>query len=178
MEWLNEPAQWRHEGDDLLVTPDAGSDFWRLTEYGFIHDNGHALLEPVGGDFIATVSVTADYRAQFDQAGLLIRIDERNWLKTGIEHVDGRCFLSAVVTRDYSDWSVAPLDACPDRLWLRVTRKGETVEIAASLDGATFQMLRIAHLPSDAAWKIGPMACAPIASGFTAHFADFSTDPA
>lgn len=177
MEWLNEPAQWRREGDGLVIVPDQGSDFWRLTEYGFIHDNGHALLTPVEGDFVATVEVAADYRAQFDQAGLMIRIDELNWLKTGIEHVDGRCFLSAVVTRDFSDWSVAPLGACPERLRLRVTRKGETVETATSLDGAAFQPLRIAYLPIGDNWTVGPMACAPIEAGFAARFANFAITP-
>lgn len=178
MEWLNEPARWRRDGGDLVISPDAGSDFWRLTEYGFIHDNGHALLTPSAGDFTASVTIAADYRAQFDQAGLMVRIDERNWLKTGIEHVDGRCFLSAVVTRDFSDWSVAPLDRCPDRLGLRLVRKGETVEIQSSLDGGSFTMLRIAHLPSHAAWSVGPMACAPIEAGFSARFSDFKIEPA
>ena len=164
MEWLNEPAEWQHEGNDLVIVPDQGSDFWRLTEYGFIHDNGHALLTPVDGDFVATVTVSADYRAQYDQAGLMIRIDECNWLKTGIEHVDGRCFLSTVVPRDYSDWSVAPLE-------------GETVQIESSLNGESVEALRVAFLPAHAGWKVGPMACAPIEAGFAARFVDFKIEP-
>lgn len=173
MEWLNEPATWSQNGSGLIVVPDAGSDFWRITDYGFIHDNGHALLKPVQGDFAATVSFSADYRAQYDQAGLMIRVDAKNWLKAGIEHGDGQCFLSAVVTRDYSDWSVTSLPSCPDRVWLRVSRTGESVDIQASLDGETFQMMRITHLPSGGGWRVGPTCCAPTQSGFTARFFDF-----
>lgn len=43
------------------------------------------------------------------QAGLLLYIDDDNWLKTGIEYCDGLPRLSTVVTRcGYSDWSTQP----------------------------------------------------------------------
>ena len=51
-----------------------------------------------------------DYRELYDQAGLMLRIDERNWIKAGVEFVAGRRMLSVVVTRDVSDWSTMP---CP-----------------------------------------------------------------
>lgn len=172
MEWLNEPGEWTQADGGLTVTPDAGSDFWRLTHYGFIHDNGHAWLEPVAGDFTASVSFTADYRAQYDQAGLMVRVDAENWLKTGIEFVDGSCLLSAVVTRGHSDWSVAPLDQCPGEVWLRVVKTGESYDILASLDGSEFKTIRVTHLPGDSV-SVGPTACAPTDAGFIARFHDF-----
>jgi regulation of enolase protein 1 (concanavalin A-like superfamily) len=42
--WLNPPPQVVRDQDDLLVTAAEGSDFWRTTSYGFVHDTGHALL--------------------------------------------------------------------------------------------------------------------------------------
>ncbi|MFE0249391.1 DUF1349 domain-containing protein [Streptomyces sp. NPDC059010] len=42
--WLNEPRRTGLDGTDLLVTARARSDFWRTTSYGFVRDDGHALL--------------------------------------------------------------------------------------------------------------------------------------
>ncbi len=176
MTWLNEPKRWSETAAGLDVSPDVGSDFWRITDYGFIHDNGHARLEPVTGDFAASVEITADYRAQYDQAGLMIRMDAENWLKTGIEYVDGRCFLSAVVTRGFSDWSVVPLARCPATLGVRIRRTGDTVVIETSTDREPFQILRITHLPAGAESGVGPTCCAPTKAGFTARFTDFNLE--
>jgi regulation of enolase protein 1 (concanavalin A-like superfamily) len=50
------------------------------------------------------VRVRANYDALYDQAGIMVRIDERNWVKAGIEKSDGKCQLSSVLTVDQSDW--------------------------------------------------------------------------
>ena len=75
MIWLNEPARSSENERCSRNLTGRSYDFWRITDYGFIHDNGHARLEPVEGDFTASVAITADYRAQFDQAGLMIRVE-------------------------------------------------------------------------------------------------------
>jgi hypothetical protein len=41
MHWLNVPAHWQARDDELLVTADPRTDFWRTTHYGFIRDGGH-----------------------------------------------------------------------------------------------------------------------------------------
>jgi regulation of enolase protein 1 (concanavalin A-like superfamily) len=33
-----------HDNSDLLVEAVEGSDFWRSTAYGLVHDSGHAFL--------------------------------------------------------------------------------------------------------------------------------------
>ena len=176
MIWLNEPKTWSESGGVLSVSPDEGSDFWRITDYGFIHANGHARLTAAPGDFTASVDVAAEYLAQFDQAGLMIHVDAENWLKTGIEYVDGRCFLSAVVTRGFSDWSMAPLDRCPAKLGVRVRRTGDSITIETSLDDGPNQVLRVTYLPAGIDSGVGPMCCAPTSAGFTAHFSHFAVD--
>ncbi len=113
MEWLNEPPAWERRGDDLVVTAGPKTDFWRTTHYGFVRDNGHFWSRLWAGDFVAEVKVTGDYRDLYDQAGLMVRLDETVWLKCGVEFVDGVQQASAVVTRDHSDWSVAPLPGNP-----------------------------------------------------------------
>jgi regulation of enolase protein 1 (concanavalin A-like superfamily) len=57
----------------------------------------------------------------------MIRVDETIWLKTGIEFVDGVQHISAVVTRDYSDWSVVKLSAPIPSLRLPATQKAGSI---------------------------------------------------
>jgi len=111
MTWLNEPSKWNAEGDSLSLTTDPKTDFWRKTHYGFIRDNGHFFYETVSGEFVVETEFEGNYHALYDQAGLMIRADETTWLKTGIEFVESVRYISAVVTRDYSDWSVVKLSA-------------------------------------------------------------------
>ena len=87
-DWLNPPPQVSRDQDDLLVTAAEGSDLWRTTSYGFIHDTGHALLTDFPDGTAAEVSFVADFSAQFDQAGLLIRADAEQWIKAGVELAD------------------------------------------------------------------------------------------
>ena len=65
--------------------------------------------------------VEADYGTLYDQAGLMVRVDERRWLKAGIEWSDGTAMLSSVLTMDRSDWATAPYGHPASPLWLRVT---------------------------------------------------------
>src|SRR5437899_2933231 len=59
LSWHCEPARWslHPEGRFLRVEPDAGTDFWQRTHYGFQADNGHFLHAQLSGDFIMTVHV-------------------------------------------------------------------------------------------------------------------------
>lgn len=173
MQWFCEPQTWNAEGDRITVNVNSGTDFWRKTHYGFIRDNGHFGYVEVKGDFSAEVKVMGSYRDLYDQAGLMLRSNEAHWIKTGIEYVHGVQYVSAVVTNDFSDWSVAPLAGNPPALWLRVVRKAEAVEIFYSLDGSTYTLLRIAYLPPTPEIAVGVMCAAPDGQGFGVTFENF-----
>lgn len=178
-QWLNEPAAWEGNAAALSLTTDHSTDFWRHTFYGFVRDNGHAFLAPVTGDFTLEATVLGQYEQLYDQAGLMLRVDERNWIKTGIEFTDGLMHFSVVVTRNVSDWSVIPLrDARPDReIGVRLTRHDEAVRVQYSVAGAPWQMARLAAFPAEDA-AAGIMACSPERGGFRARFQDITIGPA
>jgi regulation of enolase protein 1 (concanavalin A-like superfamily) len=177
MHWLNEPPTWQVEDDAITVQVAPGTDFWRRTHYGFIRDSGHFGFETIHGDFVATVKVVGGYRDLYDQAGLMVRIDAQHWIKCGIEYVHGVQYASAVVTREFSDWAVAPLAGQPPAIWLRLTRQAEAVEIEYSLDGAQYALLRIAYLPPTASIQAGVMCAAPDGQGFPVVFENFAVAP-
>ncbi len=178
MQWHNEPPNWRVQDGRIEVSVAGGTDFWRKTHYGFIRDNGHIGYVDVAGDFTAEVKVSGAYRELYDQAGLMLRSNAEHWIKTGIEYVHGVQYVSAVVTNDFSDWSVAPLAGSPPSIWLRVVRKAEAVEIFYALDGAQYTLLRIAYLPPAPTIAVGVMCAAPDGQGFDVAFDGFRVQPA
>lgn len=175
--WLNPPAAWRAEGDALHVTTRGGTDFWRKTHNDQLRDDGHFYGQTVAGGFTAAVRVVGHYRDQYDQAGLMLRLDETHWIKCGIEFFEGVQQASAVVTRAFSDWSILPLHPAPPALWLRLLRHGHTVEVRYSLDGAAFHLLRQTYFPPTRRVQIGLMCCSPVGGGFDVTFEGFRVEP-
>jgi uncharacterized protein len=173
MQWFNPPARWNEVDNAIEVLTAPKSDFWRKTHYGFTRDNGHFYFQEVRGDFTAEVRVNGQYKDLYDQAGLMLRVDAENWIKTGIEFFDNYQHASAVVTREFSDWSVVRLDEQPSSFWLRVIRKAETVEVFYALDGQNYTLLRLAYLVPSAITQVGPMCASPDGSGFQVTFEDF-----
>jgi regulation of enolase protein 1 (concanavalin A-like superfamily) len=176
--WFNEPRQWRREGSVLICTANPKTDFWRKTYYPYITDNGHFLSRKVKGDFTSTIKVSGKYHDQYDQAGLMVRYDESNWMKCGVEFFEGRPNMSVVFTRDYSDWSTAPLPAGVGPLWVRINRKGSAFNVFYALDGKTFTLARSGYLTPAEVVELGPMLAAPEGKGFEARFEDFVIEPA
>ena len=86
-----------------------------------------------------------NYIARFDQMGLMIRVDEKNYIKTGVEFVDGKFNISTVVTHDKSDWSVTTLDKAPPFIWIKVVRRLDAVEVFYSFDDKNYINLSIQH---------------------------------
>jgi hypothetical protein len=172
MHWLNEPASWSHEFDVLRVTADAGTDFWRTTGYGYDADNGHPYADVTNGEFDLSMRLRGSYSTQYDQAGAMVRIDERNWIKTGIEYFDGRMRLSTVVTYEYSSWIVAELPASTGELALLLTRRGDALEVRYSIDDSAKELGVLVHLPSEAQVLAGAMCAAPKGNGFEVTFHD------
>jgi hypothetical protein len=169
-EWLNPPPSVRDDGSALLVTAAAGGDFWRTTSYGYDRDSGHALLSPFGPEAAIEVSFIADYDHQFDQAGLLVRLDETTWIKAGAEYCDGVLQLGAVVTRGVSDWSSFPVPWAGREVTIRASRSADAVTIRARAGDDPWQMIRLAPFPPAVEATAGPYCCAPERDGLTVRF--------
>ncbi|PVZ13956.1 MULTISPECIES: DUF1349 domain-containing protein [unclassified Pseudomonas] len=176
--WLNPPTLSEVSKHSLTITTDEKTDFWRETHYGFTRDTGHFLGVTTPDGFTAKIRIQGAFRSLYDQAGLMVRIDERRWVKTGVEFTDGEAFLSTVVTNGQSDWSVSqPFKALED-FYLRVTLAAGTLRIQASRDTRVWPLLRLAPFPVADAYQVGPMACTPERSGLKVMFSEFEINPA
>lgn len=177
--WLNPPAAVERDGADLVVSTRMRSDFWRTTSYGFVRDDGHALLASFPMGSAVEVTFLADFEELYDQAGVMIRVSARNWIKAGIEMSDGLPQLGAVVTRDVSDWSVAPVPDWAGRLvTLRVSRADDAVTVRARCDGSPWRLVRLAPLDPEADALAGPFCCSPERGGLRVRFTRFTLGPA
>lgn len=173
MNWFNEPASWNISDGLLTMDVTPHSDYWRISHYGFTVDDAPFYYAEYGGEFEAKVKITGDYKARFDQAGMMIRIDHENYIKTGIEFVDGKYNLSTVVTHHTSDWSVIALDHPVEHVWIKAVRRLDAVEIFYSFDDKTYTLMRNAWLEANRPVRIGMFAACPDGNGFKATFSDF-----
>ncbi|WP_295731559.1 DUF1349 domain-containing protein [uncultured Muribaculum sp.] len=174
MNWFNEPEQWNINAGELTMRVTPKSDYWRISHYGFTVDDAPFYYAEYGGEFEAKVKISGDYRTRFDQAGMMIRIDHENYIKTGIEFVDGKYNLSTVVTHRTSDWSVIALPRPVDCIWIKAVRRLDAVEIFYSFDDKEYVMMRNAWLEANHPVKIGMFAASPDGEGFNAKFSGFS----
>lgn len=175
--WLNEPKTWREAGGILEVATDHGSDFWRETHYGFTRHSGHFLALPTQGDFTAQLRISAEYEKLYDQAGIMVRVDDERWVKAGIELSDGRAMLSSVLTVGQSDWATGPYEGDASNFWMRATVSQGVLRLQVSADGLHWPLLRLAPFPVAASYQVGPMCCTPERAGLNVRFSEFQLLP-
>ncbi len=175
--WLNVPETWELDDGRLRVVTDARTDFWRETHYGFTRDNGHFFGCGVAGGFTAQLRVRARYDALYNQAGIMVRLDARSWIKAGIEQSDGRALLSSVLTADRSDWAVGAYGDDPTDFWVRATVSGDVVRVQVSPDGQRWPLAHLAPFPKAASYLVGPVCCTPERAGLEVEFSAFEVTP-
>ena len=173
MQWFNEPEKWSVENNSLSMFVTPQTDYWRISHYGFTVDDAPFYYGEYGGEFEASVKITGQYKERFDQAGLMIRLDNENYIKAGIEFVDGKYNLSVVVTHHTSDWSVITLDRPVDFIYIKAVRRLDAIEVFYSFDGNEWVMMRNAWMQDNHPVKVGVMGASPDGQGFEVKFEDF-----
>lgn len=173
LSWFNEPTQWELKNNQLKLVTDPETDFWQKTHYGFQADNGHFLFSEIDGDFIIETDVDCDFKNQYDQAGLLIRISDQCWIKTSVEYETNEPNkLGVVVTNHgYSDWSTQDVDDSFTNFKLRVCRNGSDYKVEYFQNSTNkWVQLRLFHLFDEPTIQAGLYACSPKNNQFTASF--------
>jgi hypothetical protein len=172
LSWFNEPQ--RHStGQGLEIYTDAETDFWQTTHYGFQKDDGHALFARITGDFTLLTHVDFQPRNQYDQCGLMVRVDDKNWIKLSTEYESKHISrLGSVVTNlGYSDWASQDIDSNIRERGYRIIREGQDFILESSPDGQIWQQLRVTHLhKAILTLHAGIYACSPKGKHFWCRF--------
>lgn len=177
--WTHAPVRTKARDRTLFVQAAEGSDAWRLTSYGFVHDSEHALLAPFAPGSAMEVDFDTPFSKQFDQAGVFVRADDEHWVKAGIEFADGVPQIGAVVTDGRSDWSATPAPAWGDaRVTFRVSWQDDALTVRARLGSGRWQLVRVLPFGAREGVSAGPFVCAPTRAGLVVPFHDWRLAPA
>jgi len=169
--WLNPPPSADASEEALTVTTADQSDFWNRTGYGFLHDNGHALLRDFPAHTAMEVEFSAEWTHEFDQAGLFLYANSEHWVKAGVEFADGVLGLGAVVTDGMSDWSVGHVPEWMNtRIRIRVSRTEDAITVRARADEEPWRLVRLAPINPNLTWSAGPLAASPSRAGLVVYF--------
>lgn len=184
--WFNKPPKSR-TGNGLEIWTGEKTDFWQRTHYGFQRDDGHCLFRKVTGDFSITAKMEFNPATQYDQCGLMIRIDKDNWIKVSCEFENENISrLGSVVTNlGFSDWASQDIPSSHRMMYYRVSKRGTDFLAEASYDGDNWFQLRIAHLHAldkkvggdeKNGIEAGLYTCSPIGENFytRTHFLEFN----
>lgn len=174
MVWTRRPAVCSVTEDQVSITTEAHTDLWQRTYYHFRNDNAPLLqMQSLEQYFSFTVHTVFDSKVRFDQSGIVMYLDSKNWLKASIEYENEQIQrLGSVVTNDgYSDWASVDIDASVRSAWFRLSRRADDFCIEYSRDGQVFKQMRICHMNhGQGEVSFGVYACSPEASSFTATF--------
>ena len=130
LQWLNPPASCTLKGKQgLSVVPKPGSDFWCKTyrDPPTLRLSGHALLYEIPLGLKTCIAETEFHLSgiyQFDQAGIMLYMDGKHWIKSGLEmkSMDGEAAMSCVATNEHSDWSYVSWPTRDARMRVIITR--------------------------------------------------------
>jgi len=172
--WINPPAQWTLGPHSLAIVTDPETDFWRDARHEFTKHSGHLFAYDAPAKFTAAVRVRAGFETQYDQAGLMVLVDEAHWAKAGIEMSGGEALLSTVVTIGRSDWALAPFRGNSSDFWMRLMVNRGVLRVETSSDGQRWSLARLSAFPQIDRYLVGPMCCSPKREGMRAVFSDFS----
>ena len=170
--WFNEPSRYQF-GTGLEIWTDERTDFWQTTHYGFQRDDGHCLLTDLTGDFCLLTHVEFRPQNQYDQCGLMVRLDRENWIKVSTEYEsETTSRLGSVVTNlGFSDWATQDIASNHREMWYRISKNACDFLLEHSYDGRTWQQLRVTHLHKvTESLQVGVYACSPIGKDFWCRF--------
>ncbi len=178
--WLNE-SQIIHEGGEVVIHAPAKTDWFNnpVPVDGVLSApvaNAPFFYTDVTGDFVFRAKVRPNFKSVYDACALMVIQDEKLWTKAAFEKSDfGTTAAVCVVTNGVSD----DANGCnieQDEVWLQIVRVGDVFCTHYSLDGETFYMVRLFHLPVDKTVKVGIEAQSPAGEGGLRFYSEISLE--
>ena len=178
--WLNESRMIADDNEVVIHAP-AYTDWFNnpVPENGVISApvaNAPFLYTEVTGDFVFRAKVRPNFRTVYDACALMVIQDEKLWTKAAFEKSDfGTTAAVCVVTNGVSD-DANGCNIDQEEVWLQIVRVGDVFCTHYSLDGETFYMVRLFHLPVEKTVKVGIEAQSPAGEGGMRFYSHISLE--
>lgn len=174
LKWLNKKPGCKVLQNQIVIRTTSDTDFWQGTYYGLTYDNAPlGYFEEESEFWTLSCKVTFSSNNYFDQCGLAIYDNSKNWMKSGIEFQSNNFqqLFSVVTNWGFSDWSMTNYDRTTQEMYYRLSRRNFDFLLEYSKDGVNFEMMRMFHLEHiSKKLKVGFFASSPGDSSFEAVF--------
>ena len=178
--WLN-ASRIIHEGGEVVIHAPAKTDWFNnpVPQDGVLSApvaNAPFFYTEVTGDFVFRAKVRPNFKSVYDACALMVIQDEKLWTKAAFEKSDfGTTAAVCVVTNGVSD-DANGCNIAQDEVWLQIVRVGDVFCTHYSLDGETFYMVRLFHLPVEKTVKVGIEAQSPAGEGGLRFYSDITLE--
>lgn len=163
-DWFNEPNNVSFTESGLQITAQCSTDFWQNVDGNFSKDNGHFFATYQQNDFVLDCKWYFENIKDSAQCGVMARIDEHNWIKSGLlsPNIYRPQIGVIVANRGASDWSMTDIPVSLHAIWFKLKRCGKDFVCYYSIDGKNYHTIRMAHLSlATDAIKVGAYVCSP-----------------
>lgn len=168
---LEGDARYEEESGTLVLTAAAGVDWSNDPTGGPQQHQAAALgLEPTG-DLTLSARVRVDApRSTFDAGALCVWIDQDHWAKLCFERSpQGDVMVVSVVTDGFSDDCNSTV-VTGGEVFLRLSRVGAAWAFHSSLDGTTWDFVRVFRIGSTERATVGFLSQAPMGETCVSRF--------
>lgn len=179
--WLNE-SSINITGDEVEIYAPGNTDWFNnpIPELdGSLSSpvtNAPFFYTDVEGDFSFSCKVVPNHESVYDACAIMCIEDEYVWTKAAFEKSDfGTVAAVCVVTNKISD-DANGCNINQPYMWLKVCRVGDIFSTHYSLDGETYNMIRLFHLPAKKSIKVGIEAQSPAGEGGMRKFSDIKLE--
>jgi regulation of enolase protein 1 (concanavalin A-like superfamily) len=172
--WLNPPEEFTLSPDLISFIVKPKSDFWQVTHYGFSRTDGNCLVKEIPHNTCFKVKVAMSYKAEFDQAGVIVYYDDENFAKMSVENqLSSKNKLGSVVTKNKSsDWATQNSENL-NEIWYKISKRDNTYLFEYSINGLDYIQIRVFDIKSEKTPLIGVYGASPLGNGFQAEFTTF-----
>lgn len=178
--WYNKPESKVSIRDSkIIIRAPQGSDCWRKTRQGMITRTVNTApfhWHKISGNFQAVVKISGNLAHDSDKAGLMIKLDDANWIFTGMEWYNECANHCTSVALDHTDWCIVPLPDHAEKtgIWFCFKRIKDCYETYYSVDAKHWILTRQGLFTNRPVLYVGIACACPSDTGFKAVFDSYN----
>lgn len=169
-DWDNKPEKVTNKGNKIIVKVPPETDCGDTTD-----NNAPFYWQKCSGDFQVVVKVYGGFSKDGDKGGIMVRLDDENWILTGMEHTGQHVNNVTLANINHTDWCMATLPAtsAKDGVWFCFKRMGNCYECYYSLDARKWVQTRQGTLTERPVLRVGLACACPSQDEFRVTFENY-----